>query len=70
MKKSKYSRFKTYWIVELSRIYKGGNKGGTTCSANSVTTENIATQFTAFKVAQQELQENQCQLGDAMNVLV
>ena len=54
--------FKILWIVELSRIYKGGDNGGTTRSANSATTDDIATQFAAFKATQLELQENQCQL--------
>ena len=60
IKATKYKRFKTYWIVELSCIYKGGDKGGTTRSANLVTADNIATQFLAFKATQQELQIYWC----------
>ena len=66
---TKYARLKTHWIVNLSRIYKGGDKGSTSQSANSVTAE-IDTKFAAFEATQLQLQENQCQLGDAMNVLV
>ena len=65
---TKYSRFKKHWIKHLSRIYKGGDKGGTTRSANSAT--DLDKRFAAFEAAQQALQENQCQLGDAMNVFV
>ena len=54
---TKYARFKTHWIVTLRRIYKGGDKGSTSRSANSVTT-NVATRFAAFEVTQQQLQEN------------
>ena len=53
IKATKYSRFKIHWIGELSCIYKVGDKGGTTRSANSVTADNIATQFAAFKATQQ-----------------
>ena len=31
---------------------------------------DIDTKFAAFEATQLQLQENQCQLGDAMNVLV
>ena len=65
---TKYPRFKKHWITHLSRIYKGGDKGGTTRSANSAT--DLDKRFAAFEAAQQTLQENQCQLGDAMNVFV
>ena len=43
IKTTKYLRFKTHWIKELIRIYKGGDKGGTTRSTNSATTNDIAT---------------------------
>ena len=66
---TKYARFKTHRIVNLSRIYKGGDKGSTSRSANSVAA-NIDTRFAASKTTQLQLQENQYQLGDAMNVLV
>ena len=49
IKTTKYSRLKTHWVLELSRIYKGGDKGGTTRSANSATTDDTVTQFAAFK---------------------
>ena len=65
---TKYPRFKKHWITHHSRIYKGGDKGGTTRSANSAT--DLDQRFAAFEAAQQTLQENQCQLGDAMNVFV
>ena len=65
---TKYPRFKKHWITNLSRIYKGGDKGGTTRSANSAT--DLDKRFAAFEATQLTLQENQCQLGDAMNVLV
>ena len=48
---TKYARFKTHWIVNLSRIYKGGDKGSTSRSANSVTAD-IDTKFVAFGVTQ------------------
>ena len=53
---TKNSRFKTHCIVNLSWIYKGGDKDSTSCSANSVTADNIATQFAAFEATQQLLQ--------------
>ena len=65
---TKYSQFKKHWITHLSRIYKRGDKGGTTRSANLAT--DLDKRFAAFEAAQQTLQENQCQLGDAMNVFV
>ena len=66
---TKYPQFKTYWITNLSWIYKRGDKGSTTHSANSVTAD-IDTKFAALEATQLQSQENQCQLGDAMNVLV
>ena len=45
IKVTMYASFKPHLIMELSRIYKGGDKGGTTYSANSATTDDIAAQF-------------------------
>ena len=45
---TKYSRFKTHWITNLSRIYKGGDKGSTSRSVNSVTAD-IDTKFVVFE---------------------
>ena len=55
--------------MNLSRIYKGGDKDSTSRSDNSVTTD-IDTKFAVVEATQLQLQENQCQLGNAMNVLV
>ena len=52
----KYPRFKAHWITDLSRIYKGGDKGGATRSANFVT--DIDKKFAAFEATQLQLQEN------------
>ena len=46
IKAAKCSWFKTHWIVELSCIYKGGDKGGTIRSANYVTADNIIRMIT------------------------
>ena len=46
---TKYSQLKKHWITHLSRIYKGGDKGGTSRSASSAT--DLDKRFAAFEAA-------------------
>ena len=53
---TKFATFRANWIKELSRIYKGGDKG-TIGNANSVDISVLQAEFCAFKAQQMAINE-------------